>query len=317
MILSPYQTTACKNYILTKIIAEIRQVLINGGMGISYQWPGVAVITHAAVKVKEFTQPITQVESMAYSNGDNSLYVPPVIIDGRTWLREVRDASSREPSYTIGAHSEGELQIIRAKLQAVWQSEEHNKLDLMRIGDLPAVVMASWISRSLTKQLGLDPSQQLIAEMVVAYYYFCLFYTKAEFTEATALRTIKHASTVTRVRFEPAQESLMQLGFLETIEDLCRALKLALNTSRTENLSPGFLVTLLSTGWFGTNKTELISVSLEHPPTWVAMINSALNDRSYKKSPIGIITLGSVRAGSDKLFNRGMVQQLGPFDNQD
>ena len=73
------------------------------------------------------------------------------------------------------------------------------------------------------------------------------------------------------------------------------------------------LYNALGNSWFGSNKTELISVALEHPPTWVAMIYTAVNDRGYRKSQIGAIALNSARKQSDKLLTRNVESLVREF----
>jgi hypothetical protein len=45
-------------------------------------------------------------------------------------------------------------------------------------------------------------------------------------------------------------------------------------------------LTVTRNSWYGTNAKEIISVALEHPPTWAAIVFTALNERTFKNSMI-------------------------------
>jgi hypothetical protein len=46
------------------------------------------------------------------------------------------------------------------------------------------------------------------------------------------------------------------------------------------------LLTIVRNSWFGTNAKDYIAVALEHPPTWMAIVYTAIVERTYKNSMI-------------------------------
>lgn len=309
MIESPYRSSACKRYILDKIIAGLRKdALSPHGSGILLKWGGVGIVTQAVptTVVDSFTQPLGAPELEGQDDPKNGIVFQSTIIDGRSWLRENRDPSKREVTYSVATHGDGHFQILRAQLQSLWQAPDFNRQDLVRVGDLPAVVFMRWLGGSLTHRLGLDEVQEQQAKLVSAYYYYNLFYRKEEFNSVVKAKTVRQASVLLRLPYENAMRALESVDYLDTVDDFVKALKIVLQTPRTDNLNVGLLWTMLSNAWFGTNKTETIAVALEHPPTWLAMVYFAANDRSYKKSPIGTIALNNIRSQNDHVLTRSI-----------
>jgi hypothetical protein len=46
------------------------------------------------------------------------------------------------------------------------------------------------------------------------------------------------------------------------------------------------LLTLIRSAWFGNQAKENLSVALEHPPTWCAIVFSCVTEKTYKNSTI-------------------------------
>lgn len=290
MFLSPYQTTPCKDYNLKAIVQElllgkVDGLLLDRGDGI---WMTTPIMNHLPI----FTQPITRIEM------DNRKDVPDVIIDGRTMLRQNRGADSNE-QWLVANVSEHEFQLIRAKLQRLWMHDHFDKLDLLRVGDLGAITFINWISKSLSSKLGLDPQQYLNTSVIVGYYFACLHYDEAHFGEDDKMKIVSQVSRWTRVPVANFMNIVDQLGYMNGIRDLVDALKQFSGSLRLNQLNVGLIYALLGGSWFGNNSRETVAVSLEHPPTFTALMKAALELRSYKNAMLSKVAAQHTRGGSD------------------
>jgi hypothetical protein len=45
----------------------------------------------------------------------------------------------------------------------------------------------------------------------------------------------------------------------------------------------------LSSIWYGHGTSETINISLEHPPTWIALLYTVFSSRSYKKTRLSML----------------------------
>lgn len=296
MFLSPYKTTPCKDYILKDIVSELLLGKVEGML--MDQGNGVWLVTPALNTVPIFTQPITRIEM------NNRQDVPPVIVDGRALLRQ-----NREGGWLVANHTELQFQNLRGQLQILWMQEGFDKLDLLRIGDLPATVFTNWVSKSLSSKLGLDPQQYLNTSVVVAFYYACLHYDEAHFGEDDKLRIASQIARWTRIPVPSVLSIVDQLSYLENIKALVEALKQYSGSARMEQLSAGLVYALLGGSWF--NNRETVSVALEHPPTFVAFVKAAIELRSYKNTVLAKVTQLAIKGGNDKEFIKNLNFLLG------
>lgn len=307
MILSPYQSSVCKRYSLDKIINQIMVERLN--IGLYDRYTGIGVVTPRAMEVPVFTQPLTRLETGRTDHQD-------VILDGRTWLREAK--IDGEYKYSINAHGEADLNILRARLQVLWMSDGFQKNDLRNVGDLAAIAFIDWISSTVANKLGLDLEKRLRLSVVVGYYYGCLFVAPNEFNDANQAKIAKVVARWVRTDINTVFTMIDGLQYLNDIDDFVAAIQKVVESSRTDQINVGLLYALLNSGWFGTNAQEMVSVALEHPPTWVALVYTSLKDRGYKKSRIAQTVLNSVRGGNDRDFLKGvdyLVKEFTQFDN--
>lgn len=297
MFLSPYQTTPCKDYNLKEIIKELLLSKIDGYL--LDRGDGIYLTTPVMAQLPIFTQPITRVEM------DNRADAPAVIIDGRTLLRENRTGHGDE-RWNVSNVSEYEFQMMRAKLQQLWMRDSFDKLDLLRIGDLGAVTFVNWVTKSLSSKLGLDPQQYLNSSIIVAYYYACLHYEKAHFGEDEKMKISSQVARWTRVPAANVIALVDQLDYLGNIKDLVECLKVHSGSMRLNQLSAGLIYALLGGSWFGNNSRETVAVSLEHPPTFTALMKAALELRSYKNAMLSKVAALQTRGGNDAEYLKNL-----------
>jgi hypothetical protein len=252
----------------------------------------VELLTPESTGVPLFTQMLTKIEF-----GDRK-DAPYVVLDARGLMRSTRNPG--DSTFPIRDHSEYDFQMSRAKLQVLWQDEYFPRLDILRAGDLVPITFTNWISRTLASNRNLDPEQQRNATVVCAYYYANLFYTATEFDDRERLKTVQQIARWTRIPATDVMNLVDQLPYMPDLESFVAGLKKVVQTPRIEQIDRSFLYNLLGNGWFGQHAKETVCVSLEHPPTFTALVLGGLQLRSYQKATISKIAVNAVRGGNDK-----------------
>ncbi len=299
MILTPYQSTACKKYSLASVVEavvaeNINDALLSLGNGIYEVGP-------SNTQVDVFTQPLCAAQF------GNRKDVPAVVIDARSYTRASRD---REGNLSYSNPAEADFQKLRAKLQIIWQNNDYNRRDLLQVGDIPAQAFFMWVGRTLSGKLGLDPEQSLILNVVCAYYYNCMFYEEGDFTEDTKLRVIQTVSRQTRLNAQRTLEILEPLDLLTNVNELIGAIHKSIPSPRVEQINLGFLFSVVRGSWFGANGSETVCVALEHPPTFIALVHSSLELRSFRNYTLAKVVQNQVRSGNDRAFVNSLAAVL-------
>lgn len=303
MILSPYQSTPCKDYDLGKIVREVIAERIDGKVLLENH--PIEMIGPESTEVPIFTQPLTR-----YEFGDRR-DAPQVVFDARALIRTTRGGDT---PYTVSNYNEMEVMLTRARLQLFWQDPDQAKLDLVRAGDLPAITFINWLSKSLVGKLGLDPEHQMIISAVTGYYYGCLYYSEAEFDERAKTRLAQQISRWTRIIPADVLRITDPLNYLANIRDYITAIQACVTSSRVSQLSIGLLYALTGGAWYGGNSREVVAVSLEHPPTWLALVFSALQLRGYRSALLAKVVQMAVRGGNDRDLVKNLSFLLKDYD---
>jgi hypothetical protein len=173
-------------------------------------------------------------------------------------------------------------------------------------------VYSAWLSEIISKTYALDFGDKTTVSVIASFFYQTLFLDKDEYDEEDRMKMASHTITATKVPSERVLQIFDKIGKMSTIDDLCRYIVDITQNVRLKGFNVPMLLTLVKNSWYGTNAKEIISVSLEHPPTWAAIVYSALSERSYKNSTVYRIAepLGK-RGGSDEFLKNyvGMVKE--------
>lgn len=171
-----------------------------------------------------------------------------------------------------------------------------------------AVLFAAWVSEGISKRFALDPRDQLMLSIVTHFYYQSLFYDKAVFDEHDKQLFAVHTIKATKAPSALVFEVFDKLVNLSNIHDYCENVKLVLENVRLKDLNAGLLISAVSNSWFGLNSKEIIAVSLEHPPTWVAICYVSLIERTFKNTTIARIAERYSKNGAGAEFLKSITQ---------
>jgi len=164
-------------------------------------------------------------------------------------------------------------------------------------------VYSRWIAEGIAKRHGLNPSDQLRFGIIAAFFYISLFKEDPTFTSEELNKNSQLISKALYAPIDMCFEIADQLLPMRSVKDLCAMATSILTTSRLEKFNAGLLFNDLMSSWYGSgNAREVVAVALEHPPTWIAMLNSALNERTYRNSTISKVAIANDKNGAGKVF---------------
>jgi hypothetical protein len=109
-----------------------------------------------------------------------------------------------------------------------------------------------------------------------------------ELDERVLAKVATKLATVTRIPVGVSIEVAKGLSYMQSLEDFIAMLKRAINSPRLEDLNIGSAITILaaSAGWRGVQAREIMSVALEHAPTWHTVMAMAITERSVSTTSL-------------------------------
>lgn len=272
-----YETTACMGYKLEKTIDTLKAAYYNDDV-IPIEKYNIYSLnggTPISNNVPSFAHPLL----VNFDNKDEML-----IVDSRNYGRFI----SEQNIFKVQNQTDYNLMLARAKLNYIWVNNKPNWL--RDISTIPLSIFSSWISEAVGKRFALNPKEQFDLGILAAIFYLSLFSDDVELEEKDKLRLI---NIITRSLHASAQDVITildKVSVISNIFEFCSNAEKVTDSVRLRELNPGLLYTILGGTWFGTNAKEMIAVSIEHPPTWIAIMISAFTDRTFKNSQIVKIT---------------------------
>ena len=192
--------------------------------------------------------------------------------------------SDREFEASVKNKTEYSLVKSRAALNLLWLSPEIKRLRARFV--FAGSVFAAWLSQAISRAYALDFQDQLRIMAVSIYYYFSLFTEnkrlEGDELELAVIHTIK-ATKFPSVEVYKLFENIEQI---DGIESYCEEVKKAIENVRLKDFNLAMLLTLIRNSWYGTNSKELLSVALEHPPTWISIVFATMTERTYRSSSL-------------------------------
>lgn len=229
------------------------------------------------------------------------------IIDVRQFTK--RDVAGR---VAVTAHNDFKLTVLRGIMSRMYVV--NHPTDFLNLGIAPLGVFSRWISENLNRRFALTADVQIRSTVITAFYYLCQFNSHKiaedkvkyeEYLVSCATRIAKVTSSV-----ESILPIIENCGFISDINGYIQALKSHSGTERFEPLTAAFLFANLSGSWYGFNFRELVNVAVEHPPTFIAMLYMAADERGYRNTALGKILKDTVKPEDLKIFLRNVDQLL-------
>lgn len=274
---SAFVTSPIEHAINKSIVSESNylrelQVISNG----DYKPFFVTGLLNSEAEIPLFTHPIT----IKSHRGELFLCT-----DLRLYVNKSNDSySTGELKPSVKNITEFNFAKSRGILNLIWLNEGPNiiKNNLSFAG----VVFSAWLSEVIAKTNALDFKDQTIISIIASFYYQTLFTNQQEIDEDFKQKMSVHTIKATRAPAELVFQVFDKIEKMENINDFCKAVATIPENIRLKDFNIVMLLSLIRNSWYGTNAKEIISVALEHPPTWNAIIYAALSERTFKSSSI-------------------------------
>lgn len=277
MIIDPYDTTPCRTYNTDKIRSEIKRLAIERSLevpqfiadkfsGMNFRNILAIVDSNDSDSVPAFAHPIIV-------NFDDSNLV---CVDLRGFVR-----ASREGTYSISSYSDLSLMLYRAILTNI--SDKEGVAAFTSLLDFPTTVYSRWIPENIARRLSLDAHTQLNMNILFGYFFLAQTYPAGELSDKDKDKIASRISRNTHITAGTIVDALENQPRIDNIKDLIDVITSG-ESVRLKDLNVGLLYSMISGGWFGANSREIMAVSAEHIPTFLALLYAAMDDRSYKRS---------------------------------
>lgn len=302
MFVYPYDTTVC-SYITSNLIKAIKAAEVTEGLESNIADPGLKndnavnwkhnflFVTSRNSNVPPFAHPIEV---------DFGADRKRLVIDARGFSKIVQGTGS-----VITNRSEFNFAMIRAVLTN--HMAMGSPKDLLTLGTFPMLVYARWLSENVTKRQGLSPVDQMRLMVIACYFYLGLF---RDDKIQTDIELNKNAQLIAKATYAPIDLCFQiadQLMPMQNIKEFVTQVITILDTPRLEKYSAGLLINTLINSWFGNNSREIVAVALEHPPTWLALVYAAINDRNSKNSNIAKVVFANDKKDVGKTFTYNLL----------
>lgn len=290
--LSAYKTAACSGHVIKPVQDALISAYIKGDVSLDAD-SGCYLVTglYSTSAIAAFNHPIT----MEYESKTLTFV-------------DVRSSVRLEPhttNFKVVAMNEYKFQTQRAHLDGLWNTEMPSILrDVSR---LPLAAYAILVGEYVSRRLALDPRDGQVVIVLAAAFYLNLFNDEGNDRRSDTIHMSGIIANALSMR-QPVvldiiapkdQEPGRNTHVMNSLEDFCKTCQEVSKSVRLRDLNPVTLMGLVGSAWYGDNGRELMAVALEHPPTWLALLDRALNDRGYLNSGLG------------RFLDRGIFKKLG------
>src|SRR5690606_35164879 len=131
----------------------------------------------------------------------------------------------------------------------------------------------------------IDPKLKLQIQVVAAAQYYNITHSLGEggYTDQELPMLAQTIVRNLRLPIDIVMDVLDKVEYGDTLEAFCDNVKRVDGTDRTASFSPGIMINSSTGLWFGINSSEIVAVSMEHAPTFCALLFHALGDGSYSR----------------------------------
>jgi len=298
MFKSPYEATAIPPYDVRGLFKDVEVARTEGSLvsGLIPDAPAILSILNDA-DVPVIAHPITFTSVV-----DRKTYTAVDLRPYRSQIRRIGEANVELPN-----SGPVPFNLMRARLQQLWNQTPTP--DFLNVSSLPATVYSNWIANTLANKLSLDVQTTIAIQALAAFWFLCQFEDgpQRELDERERTMYSKAVDRLTRIPQMRVYDILSGYGkTINNAKEFIEAVK-TLNSVRAGGLTVGLLFTTIATSWFGSTAVrEVVGVAVEYPPTFLAMLWAACQERTYRNTPIGQLVQRLGRDGEDKRFVNGL-----------
>lgn len=180
----------------------------------------------------------------------------------------------------------------------------------------PASVYSSLVSQLISGIYALDYTDKIRIQIIAYYFYFSLFTDEKD--KDTEQQWASQIIQLTKTDANTVDAVVSRISRCDDLDSFCATVKEVCDNSRLEDFNKAIFLTMMRNIWFGVNAKENIAVSLEHPPSWIAMVYAAAQERTFKNSGLTktVELLGKRGVGDEFLRSYGLLVSEYVYDRQ-
>jgi hypothetical protein len=219
-------------------------------------------------------------------------------------VRNYGKVQQPQNNFIVRNYPEYNWAVLRAVMNHLWITE---RADLFKdLSTLPALVYGSLMSESIARKYALDPGEQLTIMIVAIYFYYSLFTDEFEFQSEHKLKLVGKIAMMTRAPANKITGMLEDIPVIGGLSHFCEMVKKATGSVRLQDFNQGVLLAIVGGNWYGTNAREILSVGLEHIPTWLMICYASITEATFKKSIIAKLVDRYAKGGAGQAFSRSI-----------
>lgn len=307
---TPFDTTAGMGYRYANITQELRAALVGGGLAVHSandgQYGASAHGRHLLALLQggnSFADSVHFFKHPVFLRADDKEYV---CLD----VREFGKWNQPQQRFDVRNAPEFVWSVKRALLTAIWNDDRVSTL--RDISNLPAQVYCALVSESVARRFALDMAEQATVAVLAGYFYFCLFSDEAEVDEDEKNSLASKIARITSVDASRVFQIIDPISpRLADIAALCDAVKVQVGNVALQNLNPATFLSVICGNWYGHNSREILSMGLEHVPTWLMIVSASLSSQTFKRSTLSKISSRFDKRGAGDTFTQALSALLG------
>ena len=284
IITNPYETTMGKATPLRDVPKDyLKYLLFNLGTNLSYE-----VLVNSECKIAFITGYCREEQELPFLEQPLVLEVnnhPVVIYDVRKYVKKVQDkpATLKEIFSNSSAY---ELIVTHALLLKDFNLKNYGVVKPIEknIGTAFALFLGNIVNYLIT----LDPIEKLKVEIAIAYYFYFLTvedHDIKDHKDAIMNKILNSSLSLKIPNIKFVEETLMDcITEIKDVNTLISNINFVLPEEKRGYVTITNLVARCRNMWYGPGGDIILLMGLECVPNLYALINSGLNDKSYKRS---------------------------------
>lgn len=312
MYTTAYATTACQGFRTDRLANQL--AIDANGQSLSENFSLLNTIAYGDKEVKIYGLFNPNAQSPVFihpytlgTKKEGSVEVTTMVVDLRHFTKPVRRyLGEGATEFSVSDQSEFMFTKVRASLEAY--AALYGPRSLAALSEFPAKIYSTWISETLTRNLGLSLENQTTVKVVCADHFMALF-DEGQVSDEARMNDhmrIKRLSDLTDLTAEYVSRVVDQYQSpSRNINEMVENIRACSGGDRLADLSVAVLIGILARSWRGTMGSEMVGVSLEHPPTFLAMIYTSLTEIGVKNTNLAKLALLKLRDRSAQNFIQG------------
>lgn len=215
--------------------------------------------------------------------------LPTYVLDLRLYQRFVKEGRD---GIEIDEHSQAALLVELARLIPMW---EENPGKVITFNTKPVSIFGNFVGEVVGRKMGLvqtSPDTVLRLQVVFAAYYQLRYIDSNRITSFDINSFSSQLARILNIPFDFVStivtlisKDFTQVGSIQSVCDFIRNNKWHPNLDKFTLRD--FYAIMNSSGWFGgPNPKEMMLIAMEYPPLFLTMLTQALENKTYKNTPL-------------------------------